>query len=108
MSCDDYQTTYLIDELLKGVVTEKSGLYQVEDGYVYKGAKVNNYVSFFDKTYRILSIDNNGILKLVKVDQEKNRVNWDSKYNTEKNKFLVKMIILIVILLIFYLKNIIK
>ena len=86
LSCDSYKTIHLIDKLMEDVVTSKSGLYQVDDGYVYKGAKVNNYVSFFDKTYRIISIDNNGILKLVKVDPEKNSVVWDGKYNTEKKQ----------------------
>lgn len=86
LSCDGYETSYLIDKLMEDVVTSKSGLYQTDDGYVYKGSKVNNYVSFFDKNYRIISIDNDGILKLVKVDSEKDKVIWDDKFNTEKNR----------------------
>lgn len=83
LECKDYKTVYIIDKLKEGIVTEKSGLYETSDGYVYKGKKVNNYVSFFDKKYRIISIDNDGIMKLFKVDSEKDRVVWDSKYNTE-------------------------
>ena len=86
LKCDKYKTTHIIDKLMEDVVTSKSGLYQVEDGYVYKGDKVNNYISFFDKKYRILSIDSNGILKLVKVSPEKSRITWDKKYNTESKK----------------------
>ena len=86
LSCEKYKTVHLIDKLLEDVVTSESGLYQTNDGYIYKGSKVNNYVKFADKTYRIISVDNNNIMKLVKVDSEKNRVLWDTKFNSEKNK----------------------
>lgn len=88
--CDDYKTTYLIDKLTEEIVTSESGLYATDNGYVYKGKKVDNYVKLGDKIYRIISIDNNGILKLVKVDQEKNRVIWDQKYNSEKERIYGK------------------
>ena len=84
--CDNYKTVHLIDKLKEDIVTEKSGLYEVSDGYVYKGAKVNNYVSFFDKKYLIISIDNNNILKLVKIDAEKDYASWDYKYNPDVNR----------------------
>lgn len=86
--CKDYKTTHLIDKLKEDIVTEESGLYAVDDGFVYKGSKVNNYVKFFGKIYRIISIDKDGFLKLVKEDSEKDKVNWDYKYNTEiENSF---------------------
>lgn len=97
LECDNYKTVHLIDMLLKDVVTEKSGLYATADGYVYKGAKVNNYLKFFDKLYLIISIDNDGILKLVKVESEKDKSIWDRKFNTKKINRLAKMIILIVL-----------
>lgn len=84
--CDNYKTTHLIDKLKADIVTEKSGLYEVSDGFLYKGSKVNNFVSFFDKKYLIISIDNNNVLKLVKVDSEKNKVVWDAKFNPEVNR----------------------
>lgn len=86
LKCDKYKTAYLIDKLKEQIVTKESGLYQVSDGYVYKGAKVNNYVSFFDKEYRIVSIDNNGILKLVKSNSEKDKVKWDFKFNVDVDR----------------------
>ena len=86
--CDDYKSVHLIDKLKEGIVTEKSGLYEVGDELIYKGAKVNNYVSFFDKTYRIISIDSNGIMKLIKDSPEKETAVWDYKYNVEvENSF---------------------
>lgn len=83
LSCSDYTTTYIIDKLKEDIVTEKSGLYETSDGYVYKGNKVNNFVSFFGKNYLIISIDNNNILKLVKAESEKEKVIWDDKFNSE-------------------------
>ncbi len=83
LKCDNYKTAYLIDKLKENIVTDKSGLYQVSDGYVFKGSKVNNYLKFFDKDYRIVSIDNDGIIKLVKVSAEKDRVKWDYKFNVD-------------------------
>lgn len=84
--CDGYKSTTILDKLLENVVESQSGLYKTDDGYVFKGAKVNNYLSFFGKNYRIISIDNDGIMKLVKVDSEKVKVTWDNKYNTERNR----------------------
>ena len=83
LKCDDYNTIHLIDKLTEKIVTSKSGLYKIEDGYIYKGDKVNNYVSFFNKEYRIISVDNDGILKMVKTEPEKNSVIWDDKYNVD-------------------------
>ncbi len=81
--CNNYSTTHLIDKLMESITTSESGLYEVSDGYVFKGAKVNNYVSFFDKKYRVISIDGNGILKLIKISSEKDRVVWDEKFNSD-------------------------
>lgn len=86
LKCDSYETVHLVDKIKEDIVTEKSGLYQVGNSYVFKGAKVNNHVSFFDKDYLIISIDENNILKLVKVSSEKERYNWDDKYNVEKKQ----------------------
>ena len=83
LECDKYKTTYIIDKLKENIVTSKSGLYESIDGYIFKGDKVNNYVSFFDKLYRIISIDNNGIMRLVKVQRESDSVVWDTKYNID-------------------------
>ena len=83
LSCDKYNTVHLIDKLKEDIVTEKSCLYETSDGFVYKGAKVNNYVKFSGSLYRIISIDNNNVLKLIKDNQEKDSYIWDKKYNLE-------------------------
>ena len=84
--CDNYKSIHLIDKLKEDIVTDKSGLYETGDGYIYKGSKVNNYVSFFDKKYLIISIDNNNVLKMVKIDSEKSNVVWDNKFNPDVDR----------------------
>lgn len=88
--CENHKTQHLIDTLLKDVVDSKDGLYKVNDGYVYKGAKVNNYVSINKKIYRIMSIDENNILKLVYLKQDDKMYVWDRKYNVEKKQSVGK------------------
>lgn len=83
LKCDNHSTVHLVDKLLENVVTSESGLYKIEDGYVFKGDKVKNYITFFGQDYRIMSVDENGILKLVKAESEINSRIWDNKYNTE-------------------------
>lgn len=86
LSCDGYVTVHLVDKLKEELTTEDSGLYQDGDGYIYKGKKPKNYITFFGINYRIMSIDKNGILKLVKSEPEAiNRV-WDNKFNVDTNR----------------------
>lgn len=90
--CSDYKTTHLIDKVKEEIVTEGSGLYQNENTYIFKGDKVDNYVMFFDNLYRIMSIDEDGILKLVKVYSETPSRIWDNKFNVETNRYSGKNI----------------
>ncbi len=53
------------------VVTSGDGLYKdvyEEDRYVYKGANPNNYIKFNNELWRIISIESDGIIKIVKND----------------------------------------
>ena len=84
LDCKNYKTNSLINLILEDLTKEGAGLYELEDGsYIYKGDTVNNYVSFFGSTFRILSIDKEGIVKLLKEEAEGTNVYWDKKYNTE-------------------------
>lgn len=86
LNCENHKTIHLVDKIKENVVTEESGLYKVEQGYIYKGNKVNNYINFYGNTYRIMSIDENGILKLVKSEPEATNRIWDNKFNVETNR----------------------
>lgn len=85
LKCEDYSTVHLIDKLKENVVTSDSGLYAYDGGYIFKGDKPNNYITFYDNNYRIMSIDKNGIIKLIKETAEPTSRIWDNKYNTEVN-----------------------
>ena len=85
LNCDKYQTVTLADKIKENVVTSESGLYKVGDEYIFKGDRANNYIKFFDKKYRIVSIDNNNIIKLVSSEQDETYRIWDNKYNIETN-----------------------
>ena len=86
LDCKAYSTIHLVDKIKEEVVTEGEGLYQDNDSYIFKGKKVKNYITFFGDSYRILSIDKDGILKLVKVETEMPERIWDNKFNVETNR----------------------
>ena len=55
--------------LTDNVVTANDGLYadSTEEGrYVYKGASPNNYVSFNNELWRIIALENDGTMKIVR------------------------------------------
>ena len=86
LECKDYSSVHLIDKLKEDLTTEESGLYQVGDEFIYKGSEVNNYIMLSQIPYRILSIDKEGILKLIKIDPESPSKMWDDKFNVETNR----------------------
>ena len=69
------------DMLLENVVDSGDGLYKdiYEEGrYFYKGANPNNYIKFNNELWRILSVEADGSLKILKVDSlNASRINWD-------------------------------
>lgn len=85
LECKDYKTNTLIDNLMKDLTTEKSGLYQINNYYVYKGDEVNNYIKYFNNLYRIININEEGFVKLLKIESESLDRYWDNKYNIEVN-----------------------
>ena len=62
-------TTITPDDLKELAVTEGDGLYadEYEAGkYTYKGANPNNYITFNNETWRILSVEADGKVKIVR------------------------------------------
>ena len=56
-------------DITNNVVTTGDGLYEdeYEDGrYVYKGKSPNNYISFNNELWRILSVESDGSLKIIR------------------------------------------
>ena len=87
LECSDYKTDYIKDHLLKDVTESGSGLYKVGDEYIFKGNKVNNYLSFYGVLYRIIKIDKDNKLKLIKVESQEVSSTWDSKYNIQNDSY---------------------
>lgn len=87
LKCKEYSTVHLIDKLMDDLTTENSGLYQVGEEYIFKGDKVDNYIMLSQIPYRIIGIDKEGILKLVKIDPESPSKMWDNKFNVETNRY---------------------
>lgn len=83
LTCDNYSTNNLKNLAMKDLVTEDSGLYSVGDKYVFKGTQPNNYLKLFGKMYRIISIDKEGIAKIIRTESEAQHLYWDMKYNSE-------------------------
>lgn len=81
LKCDSYSTSYLVDKLKSTVVTSGDGLYQDGDIYYYRGEYPNNYIKLGDKTYRIMSIDEFGYIKVIDPTTTSNRYEWDDRYS---------------------------
>ena len=86
LNCNNYNTLHLSDKLKEKVVTSESGLYKVGDEYIFKGDNADNYIQFFGKNYRIVSMDKDGIIKLVDSNEQEQYSIWDNKYNSEIDK----------------------
>ena len=87
LECDNHSTITLSKKIKEDLVTSGSGLYQDGNLYVFKGDKPNNYINFLGYNYRIMSMDENGILRLIKIDAEATNRLWDNKYNIETSSF---------------------
>lgn len=83
LKCNKYETDTLGSKLKENIVTSKSGLYKSEDGYIFRGDKVNNYINFYNKDYRIMGITSAGLVRLIRAEYEPISRMWDNKYNIE-------------------------
>ena len=66
------------------VVTEGDGLYAdtYEEGrYIYKGANPNNYITFSGETWRIISVENDNTIKIMRAESIGDMA-WDSTGGT--------------------------
>lgn len=70
-------------QILDNIVSSDDGVYKVENEYVYKGEEPNNYITIGSITYRILSMDENNIVRLISPRAESAPSSWDNKYNID-------------------------
>ncbi len=89
IECTEYHTVHLSDKIIEDQLVEdpdnpyQGGLYQVGDEYIFKGKSVNNYISFGGLLWRVLRVDENGNLRVVKAEAESRKRIWDNKYNVD-------------------------
>ena len=84
---DDYSYELMTDYIKKHnkIVTSGNGLYQNGNNYIYRGEKVNNYVSFSGKKWRIIKIEDDKIYLILNDILEKN--SWDDRYNKDRDSY---------------------
>lgn len=82
LTCKSYKKSSLGDILLSRIVSSGNGLYKAGDNYIFKGDEVDNYITFYGVSYRIMGIED-GLIKLLKVESEDNSKIWDNKYNKD-------------------------
>lgn len=67
------------------IVISGEGLYAKDNGYIFKGKKVNNLVKLGDTLWAIMDIDNDGYMRLISVSSNKKaRTAWDTNYNVNE------------------------
>ena len=104
--CSEYKTNHLVDAIKKDSLIDTntldstntnttsnskvsiggdyiSGLYEVNGTYVFKGKNPNNYLLIGGIKWRILGIEADGTIRLLKTTSEKRNSYWDTKFNTD-------------------------
>lgn len=79
---DDYKTKFLSDVIKSSVVETGDGLYAYNDEYIFRGELVNNYVSFADKEWRIIKINNDNTIRMIETTI-RDEIVWDNRYNVD-------------------------
>lgn len=84
---ESYKTTGLTAKIKENnpVTTKGDGLYQIGDSLVFRGEKVNNFVSFSGKVWRIIRINDDNSLRLVQNDIVYTGL-WDDRYNINREE----------------------
>ncbi len=91
-TADDVAVVSIPSGLDLTVVTSGDGLYSdtTESGrYVYKGANPNNYITLGSDTYRIISVEKDGTLKVIKNGSIGNKVfdTSNARYSTASTDY---------------------
>ncbi len=102
ITCGKNSSRKLVDQIIEdngGGTVSGSGLYEKNDGrfitdyqgltgtgeYVFRGDEVNNFLQIDDNLYRIVAIDDTGILVIYTGYLQKS-VAWDDRYNEDVKK----------------------
>lgn len=102
LNCDHYESITIFDQIVKSnpLVNSYDGLYSLNEEFVFRGDKVNNYLLFHNILWRIVKLDpEKKTVSLILEDFKKTKNDiWDNRYNTLEeskngiNDFEVSMI----------------
>lgn len=82
---EKYQSKNLRNTILSdnAIVNSSHGLYKINNEYVFRGEKVNNYVKFNNKLWRIIKITADGDIRLIETTRNDTYV-WDDRFNSDR------------------------
>ena len=83
---DSYATVELYKKVVSDdkVVTSGYGLYATNNGYVYRGEDVKNYVQLDNSVWRIVKVTSNNELVLISDTGTPYAQPWDDRYNEDR------------------------
>ncbi len=79
---EDFITQELYKKVTEKVATSGYGLYKINNDYVYRGEKVNNYVELDEGLWRIVKVTSNNRIMLIKELSSGSSLAWDNRYNS--------------------------
>lgn len=84
LSCGDlYSTKFLVDTIIdeKNLVGTGYGLYLMNNSYVFRGEKVNNYIKMEGSTWRIVKVNSDKTITIVLNKAIGSAYPFDDRYN---------------------------
>lgn len=86
-----YNTASLYEKLLEDnpVVQSGEGLYKINNEYIFRGQFPKNYITFNKILYRIIKIDAQNNIQIVKdnKDKDEDKYPYDNRYNSETDAY---------------------
>ena len=82
----NYKSEKLKDKIIEeSLVTDGSGLYKMDNDYIFRGEYPNNYVKFNGEIWRIIKINDDGSIKLLLTEKKPEKLAWDDRFNNDRN-----------------------
>lgn len=84
---ESYRTKKLADKIKEDnpIVTQGDGLYQYGENLIFKGEKVNNYISFDGQVWLVVRINPDNTLRVIEQDIVYKDETWDDRYNINRS-----------------------
>lgn len=79
---DNYKTNNLQQYMSSHVTTSSDGIYSMNQGYVYRGDQVDNYLKMNNRLWRIVKVDGQGVVTLI-YNGSYISSNFDDRYNND-------------------------